>query len=628
MAQRANENALASAEDAFGTTVGNEASGLYDARNARGFNPQAAGNARIEGMYFDRPYSGPGDVLNDRLMTGFTVRVGLAVQSYPFPAPSGVVDVTLRTPRSDHAQGSTVLTIGPYDTYALEADGQTPLVTDRLAVEVAGKGQHFRSDFGTNAKDWSAAVLGRWTPNDNIEIVPFWGRYERHDFENPPIVYTFGNQLPPQIKRGLNYQQDWADFEQHETNFGMIGRARLDEHWTLRTGLFRAWYYRAKDTAVFFNNVMPDGSADLLFQHQPPQRFSSYSGEVRASGVYTDGDFRHTVHVSARGRDSVRWVAGTDVVPFGKAFIGVPNPIPRPAFREFERTADLANQYTGGAIYELQWRRVGGFSLGLQKTTYHRDVRVPGSPESKVSLSPWLYNGTWTAYPVEKMTLFGSYTRGLEESGVAPQSARNRGEALPSSFTKQIDAGVAYQLTPKVKFATTVFKISKPYFDKENTNLFTNVGNLTHEGVEVSATGEVGPSLTMLAGLVLLKARVAGPLVTAGIIGSIPIGRDARAARLDLQYGPPAWQGISIDGQLDYLDRGYVNTRNQANIPPRTVINLGARYRFKVLDAPSTLRVRLQNVTNTFAWEYMGGNNYYLAYIGRRRVTVSLATDF
>ncbi len=627
-AQRANENALASAEDAFGTTVGNEASGLYDARNARGFNPQAAGNARIEGMYFDRPYSGPGDVLNDRLMTGFTVRVGLAVQSYPFPAPSGVVDVTLRIPRSDHAQGSVVATVGPYDTYALEVDAQTPIVADRLAVQVAAKGQHFRSDFGTNAKDWSAAVLGRWTPNDAIEIIPFWGRFQRHDFENPPIVYTFGNQLPPRIERGVNYQQDWADFEQHETNFGMVGRARLSDNWTLRTGLFRAWYYRAKDNAVFFNNTMPDGSADVLFQFQPPQRFSSYSGEVRASGVFTDGDFRHTVHISARGRDSVRQVAGTAVVPYGKAFIGVPNPIPRPAFTYTERTVDLADQYTGGGIYELQWRGVGGFSLGLQKTTYHREVRVPGQPLSTIGLSPWLYNGTWNAYPISKVTLFGSYTRGLEESGVAPQAARNRGEALPSSFTTQLDAGIAYQLMPKVKLVTTVFQIKKPFFDKENTNLFTNVGNLSHEGIELSATGEIAPSLTMLTGVVLLKARVKGPLVDQGIVGSIPLGRDARAARFDLQYGPPAWRGFSVDGQLDYIDRGFASPRNLANIPPRTVINLGARYRFNIAGAPSTLRVRLQNLTNTFAWEYAGGNNYYLAYIGRRRVTVSLASDF
>ena len=52
-AQRAGENAVAEASDAFGTVVGREAVGLYSAGNARGFSPSQAGNLRIGGLYFD-----------------------------------------------------------------------------------------------------------------------------------------------------------------------------------------------------------------------------------------------------------------------------------------------------------------------------------------------------------------------------------------------------------------------------------------------------------------------------------------------------------------------------------------------------------------------------------------------
>jgi iron complex outermembrane receptor protein len=38
-AQRAAENAVAQADDAFGTSVGNEQVGLYSPRNVRGFSP-------------------------------------------------------------------------------------------------------------------------------------------------------------------------------------------------------------------------------------------------------------------------------------------------------------------------------------------------------------------------------------------------------------------------------------------------------------------------------------------------------------------------------------------------------------------------------------------------------------
>ena len=49
VAQRADENAVRVAGDAFGTSVGNEKIGHYDAGNVRGYSPITAGNVRIEG---------------------------------------------------------------------------------------------------------------------------------------------------------------------------------------------------------------------------------------------------------------------------------------------------------------------------------------------------------------------------------------------------------------------------------------------------------------------------------------------------------------------------------------------------------------------------------------------------
>lgn len=49
-AQRAAENAVASAEDAFGTNVGMESTGIYSEADARGFSPVKAGNVRVDGM--------------------------------------------------------------------------------------------------------------------------------------------------------------------------------------------------------------------------------------------------------------------------------------------------------------------------------------------------------------------------------------------------------------------------------------------------------------------------------------------------------------------------------------------------------------------------------------------------
>lgn len=52
--RRSRENAIAAAEDAFGTSIGRETIGLYDSGSVRGFSPTTAGNVRVEGLYFDQ----------------------------------------------------------------------------------------------------------------------------------------------------------------------------------------------------------------------------------------------------------------------------------------------------------------------------------------------------------------------------------------------------------------------------------------------------------------------------------------------------------------------------------------------------------------------------------------------
>src|SRR3954447_6573988 len=82
---RSDENAVTQAEDAFGFSVGRESLGIYNAGNARGFSPSAAGNLRIEGLYYDQQSGIP-----DTLLDSTSIKVGLSAQGYPFAAPSGI----------------------------------------------------------------------------------------------------------------------------------------------------------------------------------------------------------------------------------------------------------------------------------------------------------------------------------------------------------------------------------------------------------------------------------------------------------------------------------------------------------------------------------------------------------
>jgi iron complex outermembrane recepter protein len=90
VAQRSDDNAVESADDAFGTSVGNENIGLYNPFEVRGFSAVDAGNVRLNGLYFDRQ-TNPTNLL----VPSSTMRVGISAQGYLLPAPTGIVDYEL-----------------------------------------------------------------------------------------------------------------------------------------------------------------------------------------------------------------------------------------------------------------------------------------------------------------------------------------------------------------------------------------------------------------------------------------------------------------------------------------------------------------------------------------------------
>ena len=127
-AQRAAENAVTQAEDAFGTSVGNEQVGLYSSFDVRGFSPTTAGNVRIDGLYFDQVTE-----LDSRVVDSSRIRVGIAAQGYAFPAPTGVVDYSLRLPGAD-PHLSALTETNTRGTTRVEFDGATPLIDGVLSV--------------------------------------------------------------------------------------------------------------------------------------------------------------------------------------------------------------------------------------------------------------------------------------------------------------------------------------------------------------------------------------------------------------------------------------------------------------------------------------------------------------
>lgn len=621
-AQRTDDNAVTAAEDAFGATLGNETIGLYSTKQVRGFSPVDAGNVRMDGVYFDRQGTVP-----PRLVEGSTIRVGLSALSYPFPAPTGIVDYRLQR-AGDQRVISVVGALNAYGAPALELDAKLPVIPGRLGI--AAGVSYAREEYydGADARYLRAGVVPRWRPTENIEILPFWSISRGRDEEVAPTIITAGNHLPPEIERRRHFGQTWSDNEYDSRNYGVLGKARFGDDWVLTGGVFRSINNMPSGFAELFVDTTRDGLAREKVIADPRQRSASTSGELRLSRSFREGPRLHVLHLAARGRrlDS-EYGGSAPALDFGVRPLGEPLPMPEPAAFAFRpRTHDQVRQWTGGLAYEGRWREVGELSLGIQRSRYEKSVDQPGLPRTATRDQPWLPNANVSVYLGKRLALYAGHTRGLEESGIAPDDAANRNEALPAIRTRQSDAGLRWAFADGMKLVAGAFDVRKPYFTTDERNVYGAIGEVRHRGVELSLSGRPMDSLNLVAGAVLMRPRVSGEAVRLGRVGDRPIGQTERVLRADLEYRPPSWAGLSFDLSMSHYGERIASRDGRNRVPDYTLVDVGARYRFRLGSAPATLRLLVANVGDTYTWNIYGNNSFGLT--DGRRYVAQLAVDF
>lgn len=615
---RAEENAMRQAEDAFGTSVGRETIGLYNSSSVRGFSPIAAGNARIEGLYFDQVWG-----LSSRIRRSTNIRVGISAQGYPFPAPTGIVDYSFRKP-GDAARLALVTGGDSYGAAYAELDGETPL-SRGLSLGYGGAIGTNEYPNGTDSRYRNAALSLRWQPVAALELVPFWHRSETYDDEKAPSYLPRGSTLPPRIERRRFNGPEWADYRTTAMNGGLLATLGVGQGWMVRGGIFRSTYADHRAFTHLLTDVTPDRTGNRRLIVDPPAENSSTSGELRATRTVAEGPRLHNVHLSVRARDRQRRYDGSQSFDLGRTPIDARYDAPQPHFVFGEQTRDRTRQWTGGVAYDGRWRNVGEIGFSLQKTDYRKRLQKPGLPLATAEGKPWLYNATAAAHLDKDLVAFGSFTRGLEESGVAPSNALNRNELLPAIRTTQGDLGLRYALWPDMKLVATVFDLRKPYFNFDAGNRYAQLGDVQNRGLEVSLAGRLGPRLNMVAGAVLSRPRATGEGVRLGRVGERPVGMSRRSAELNLDWRTPWLDGLSLDMTASHTGAITATVDNRVALPARTLVSLAGRYRFTLLERPASLRVAVSNLFDTYGLELRGAGAYDV--INGRLASAYLSVD-
>ncbi len=622
-AQKTNDNVTTQSSDAFGRQVGMDRSGLYSGEDVRGFNPVDAGNARVQGLYFDQI-----ERFTQRIVDGSAVHVGISAQHYPFPAPTGLVDYAMTKPEAEPSL-SVEIESGQWFGYGGSIEGKLPLMGEKLGISGGVGGKRFvRPEGGESQfRNFGMTILAR--PYDGAEVLMYGGKISNRSEEARATLFPAGNFVPPSPTRRVFLGQPWTGRDTDSVNVGMLLRLPVGGM-RIEAGLFQSKREHYAIFADILSGVLPDGSVtSRKIVADGGNVDQSVSGELRLVREWRAGEWTHSVTASLRGRHKQRLFGGAVTIPLGASSALIPDFRTKPAYVIGDKNHDDVRQMTYGAAYSGIWAGRLSVDLGLSKTNYHKalDFAAPTLVDVDVRDAPLLWNAGFSVPLGKRLTAYAGISRGMEEALIAPDIASNRSEAPPAIRIRQEEAGLRAALTEKLTLVAGVFRIAKPYYNLDPALRYRQLGTITNSGLELSLAGQLAKGVTLVGGVVFLDPKISGEAVDSGLIGQRPVGQLRRRAVANVDWrlggGKGAW---SFDLAVESVSSRVANAANTLAAPPRSTFNLGARYRFSVGHVKLLLRPRIENIFNIYGWNVSSSGGW--TYSNPRAVSLQMIADF
>lgn len=611
-----------SSDDGFGRRIGVEEIGIYSEGNVRGFDLQEAGNFRIDDHYFVRSAAPINPVIS-----GTAVRIGANALRYDFPAPSGVYEYRLKGAQPGAAGSFEIGFRGGNGGPIAELSGS--LASASASFGIAGGVQIApwqKYADGSGGTYFSAGAVPRWVAGNGATVTGLLTRsWWTHGGDT--LFATDGSFAPPHVKRWINRGQPWADARINETVAGLIIESGAAESWTFGASLFRSESERARTAFTLLTLANREGDAANRLIAVRNQASRSWSGEATVAREFLTGGLTHRLIAMVRARDS-RSSTGQSA----SAELGLSNIVDEP-LRVPERELDFDReqghdhvvQYSAGIGYRLSIGDAIEMRADLQKARYRKSVRSAESVESANVTEPWLYGLSLVGVPAKRLVLFASYTKGLEESGIAPFNAINRNAVLPAALATQAELGAKYSFPDGPSLIAGLFDIEKPIPGLGPDGVYGLIGEVRHRGIELSVAGPLTDRLSVVAGATKMKARLSGLLADSGIVGPRPIGKPETIAVTSLTWRVPGFEDLSIDGGINYRGGTPANRANSLVLSGYATLNLGLRKGLTIGGRDLVVRARITNLLDHFAWQATSSGLFF--HNGPRAYTLTLNGD-
>lgn len=560
---------------------------------------------------------------------------GLSGMRYGATSPGGVVNYVVK--RATDAPISRVTVSGNDDGgAAIAADLSRRFGNQKqfgVRVNAATEEQRNHIDaFEGDRKFLSGAF--DWQASDRL-LLELDVEHQDYDRSEPgtPSVRWWPNLAAaraafPTIDAHTFAAQEWAVVPNRQTYVSGRAHYQFNNAWKASVSTLRSKLKRDQASVTPYA-VQPNGEHRTNLYYSPDQARNNTSWQLVVQGDVRTGSVAHEL---AFGVDSVRrdMLFGDgyfDDIGSGNLFN--PRPISRPnvavgpsylAIRTDQVSAFVTDTITlpGGVQLFGGLRRnalevyQGDVTNKLVKT-YDKLATVP-------SLGV-LYK------PASNVSLYASYSEGIEQGGTAPSDVANRNEIMRPLESRQAEVGAKMELGGNALLTAALFRIDKGLEYINASNVYVQDGSQLHEGAEVTLAGNLGKRLRLIAGAAYLKARVRETSDLA-LIGKRPQGVPEWQGNVYADYDlQPVLPGLSLNAGLYYGGSKAIDANNSWLADSYLRVDAGVRYSFALGGGRlATLRASVENLSDK---RYLANTNGGALTFGTpRSVKASLAVDF
>ncbi|MGO0706025.1 TonB-dependent siderophore receptor [Pseudomonas paracarnis] len=592
--------------------------GYYENFVVRGFSLNAASSYKING----RTITGEQNVALENKQQ-VEVLKGLAGLQSGISEPSGVINYVTKRPEDvrsvtvstdDRGSGYIATDVGGW----FGSEQQFGLRANVAHEDLNSYVEHANGqrDFVSLAFDWNIS------PDAVLQLD---AEYQNKQQRSVPGYQLLGGTEVPHgasPKKLLGHQTGGKQVGIDSLNLNGKFEYRFSDQWKGSVSAARskvviddyssfAW---GGDTNGLGNYFTPEGDYDIYDYRSPDDTRRDDEVQAAMTGLFDTGGIGHelTFGTSAFRRVIDKRESVNDPIGSGNINQDTPSfePTKKP-LNDSHRNLD-SRQYglfvTDRIRFNEQWQTIlGGREVRLDEKAFDEN----GTESRHTQRYVFLPQASLIYKPVDNVSLYTSYSKGLSLGGTAPWFAKIPDETLAPTVSRQIEAGVKYDWR-RISFAAAVFQTRQAYqYAKPEGGefIYMQQGQQKNTGLELSANGWATDRLQIATSVAAIRARVSGS-GTPAYEGHQAINVPKLRASVYADYALPWVNGLAVLGGVQYSAKKSANRTGNVEVGDYAVVNVGSRYTTKVDGYETVFRLSVDNLFDKRYWrdagEYMG----------------------